>query len=170
MKRSILKRIRVIVGLAVFLGLLSCSESETGALAFQNQECRWIADCRVKATAEDPGGDYVIEILHHPDGSGELIFLSPETIAGCKYYRTPSGQYSFQADDLLFPVAENPTTAAIFGLFSLSEDDLVKAKTAKDKEEGINLLTFHDGIMLYLNRDGMPVYYDHPSVTLTIKK
>lgn len=160
----------VFLCLSMGIGLIGCGHAQTGALSFQEKECRFTAACRVKAAGDGMGGDYVVEILHRPDGSGELIFLSPETIAGCKYLRTPGGEYSFQTGDLLFPVVENPTTKAIFGMFSLSEDNLVKAKTDKENGEGVNVLTFDEEIMLYLDRYGMPLYYDHPVVALTIHK
>ena len=164
---------RMLAGwMCVMIGVsgCACSPVEEGALNFQKQECRFTGVCQVKMAGDDLGDEYVVEILHRTDGSGELTFLSPETIAGCKYLRTSGGEYSFQAEDMIFPVGENPTTQAVFGLFSLSEDDIVKASTSKEKGEGVNVLTFDGGIRLYLDRHGMPLYYDHPAVTLTVHR
>ena len=149
--------------------LIGCREDPSGALSFQEKECRFTAECKVKAGEEEQGGEYVVEILHSPDGSGEIVFLSPETIAGCKYLRTASGEYSFQTEDLIFPVTKNPTTEAIFSLFALSEEDLLKANTDEISGESLNVLTFDGNVILYLDRHGQPLYYDHPNVTMTIR-
>ncbi len=149
--------------------LFSCTEDPSGALSFQKEECRYTAECKVKGDKKEQEGEYVVEILHRPDGSGEITFLSPETIEGCKYLRTPSGEYSFQAEDLVFPVSKNPTSEAIFSLFTLSEDSLISAKTDKNSGEGINVLTFDGEVVLYLDRRGIPLYYDHPLLTLTVR-
>ena len=158
------------IGLLLLLcgGLFSCAGDPSGALSFQEEECCYTAECQVKGDITEQGGNYIVEILHRPDGSGEIVFLSPQTIAGCKYLRTPSGEYSFQAEELVFPVAKNPTVEAIFGLFSLTEDQLLSAKTDENSGESINVLTFDGGILLYLDRRGKPLYYDHPRLTLTI--
>lgn len=154
--------------LVMCVWIASCGNDSSGALSFQEKECRWTASCKVSANGEEQGGEYVVEILHRPDHSGEITFISPETIAGCKYLRTPSGEYSFQAEDLVMPVAKNPTAEAIFSLFALSEDDLLTAKTEKNSGEGLNVLTFEGDIVLYISQSGMPLYYSHPSVILTI--
>ena len=154
--------------LTLCVAITACGNETSGALSFQEKECRWTASCKVLANEEEKGGEYVVEILHRPDHSGEITFISPETIAGCKYLRTPTGEYSFQAEDLVMPVAKNPTTEAIFSLFSLSEDDLLTAKTDEVSGEGLNVLSFDGDIVLYLSQSGMPLYYSHPAVILTI--
>ena len=148
------------------IGLLGCKADPSGALEFQDKECRLIAECVVKTEEKS---EYIVEIFHRPDGSGEILFMTPETIAGCKYLRTASGEYSFQADDMIFPVAENPTTKAIFSLFMLSEESLIQASTDEMSGETLNILRFEGDRTLYLGQNGQPLYYDHPNVTMTMR-
>ena len=163
--RKIGKLFVMVLGCIVLMG---CKTDPSGALSFQEKECRFTAECKIKSEDKQVD-DYVVEVLHRPDGSGEIVFLSPETIAGCKYLRTASGEYSFQAEDLIFPVAKNPSTEAIFSMFDLSEESIVKASTDEISGESLNVLTFDGNITLYLGRNGYPLYYDHPNITMTIQ-
>lgn len=182
-----MRRFGLILLTLVFLPTLlwGCGEDPSGALHFQDAECHFTASCDLttdyggagdetlsQATTSTPES-YVVEVLYRPDHSGEVTFLSPESLKGCKYLRTAGGEYSFQAADLVFPVEKNPTTEAIFSLFFLSEDDLLSAKLTQNSGEGLNVLTFKEkesgqAVTLYLNRDGMPLRYEHPLITLTV--
>lgn len=157
----------MLITLMLTLVLGGCREDPSTALAFQDRECRFTATCALS------DGSYVVEVVHYPDHSGEIAFLSPDSLKGCKYLRTSGGEYSFQAADTLFPVEKNPTTEAIFSLFFLCEDDLLSAKLTENSGERLNVLTFQDcasgqQVTLYLSRDGMPLYYQHPLITLTV--
>lgn len=143
--------------------LTACRGDPDGSLAYQGKECTFTGVC----TLED--GEYTLQIHTRPDGSGELLFLSPETLEGCRYLRTEGGEYTFIAEDVSLPVAANPTVEAIFGLFRLKESDLLSAKVAENAGEGLNVLTFAGDVTVYLSStDGLPLRFEHPLLTLTL--
>lgn len=155
---------KVIGGMLLIVGVLAaCKDSPSGSLSYQDKECTFTGVC----TMED--GEYTLQIHTRPDGSGEILFLAPETLEGCRYLRTQGGEYSFVADDTVLPVAANPTVETIFGLFRLKESDLLSAKVAENAGEGLNVLTFSGDIVVYLSsRDGLPLRLEHPLLTLTL--
>lgn len=160
-----MKQFWKIMGVMILcVGLLSaCGDDPAGSLSYQEKECAFTGVCAL----ED--GEYTLQIHTRPDGSGELLFLSPETLEGCRYLRTEGGEYSFIADDTVLPVAANPTVETIFGLFRLKESDLLSAKVAKNAGEGLNVLTFSGDVTVYLSSvDGLPLRFEHPLLTLTL--
>ena len=160
-----MKRIWQAIGaLTLCVGVLSgCRNDPGGSLSYQEKECTFTVVCAL----ED--GEYTLQIHTRPDGSGEILFLAPETLAGCRYLRTAGGEYSFIAEDTVLPVAGNPTVETIFGLFRLKEADLLSAKVAENAGEGLNVLTFAGEVTVYLSSvDGLPLRFEHPLLTLTL--
>lgn len=143
---------------------VSCAEEPNGSLSYQEQECVFTGVC----TLED--GDYTVQISLHADGGRELLFLAPETLAGCRYVRDAAGAYSFVCEDTALPVAGNPTVETVFGLFELKESDLMTADLEEVAGEGLNVLTFAGGVTVYLSSaDGLPLRFEHPLLTLTLR-
>ena len=155
---------RALFTAVIGIGLLvACSGDPSGSLSYQEKECTFTGVCAL----ED--GEYTLQIHVRPDGSGELLFLSPDSLSGCRYLRTQAGEFSFIAEDTVLPVAANPTVETIFGLFRLKESDLISAKVAENAGEGLNVLTFSGDVTVYLSSvDGLPLRFEHPLLTLTL--
>lgn len=149
--------------LAILLFTVSCGDDPSGSLSYQDKDCVFTGVCKL----ED--GEYTVQIHIQPDGSRELLFIAPETLAGCSYQRTPQGEYSFTAEDTVFPVSANPTVETIFGLFELDEADLLSASVDENSGAGLNVLTFAGDVTVYLSsEDGLPLRFEHPLLTLTL--
>lgn len=149
--------------LTITILLFGCAGKSEGSLDYQKRDCTFTGVCELA------DGSYTLKISTHPDGSGELEFLTPETLTGCRYLRTAGGEYSFATEDCLFPVAANPTVEAIFGLFALRESDLISAKLSESTGQELNILTFEGDIKVYLSSDsGLPLRFEHPLLVLNI--
>lgn len=160
-----MKRIAQMLGcwILLTLALTACGKDVYGLLEYQKREATYTGICEL----ED--GTYTLQIHTRPNGSGEILFLAPETLEGCRYLRTEGGEYSFIAEDTILPVAANPTIETIFGLFQLKESDLLSAKVAENAGEGLNVLTFAGDVTVYLSsKDGLPLRFEHPLLTLTL--
>ncbi|MBQ7354055.1 MAG: hypothetical protein IJW62_00885 [Clostridia bacterium] len=158
------KWIAAMLGAVLLVLLCCCGKEGAGTLSYQEQECVFTGVCAL----ED--GDYTVQISLHTDGSRELLFLSPETLTGCRYVRDAAGAYSFICADTVFPVAGNPTVETVFGLFALDEADLLSADLEENAGEGLNVLTFSGDVKVYLSSaDGLPLRFEHPLLTLTLR-
>lgn len=147
----------------LLLSVLSCRKDPDGSLSYQEKDCVFTGVC----TLED--GDYTIEITLHADGGKELLFVTPETLTGCRYVRDASGAYTFICEDTALPVAGNPTVETVFGLFELQETDLLSADVVENAGEGLNVLRFAGDVTVYLSStDGLPLRFEHPLLTLTL--
>lgn len=152
-----------LVCLTVLMGCTACADRTDGYLSYQMKDATYVGRC----TLSD--GEYVMEIHVMEDGGRSLTFLSPETVEGCSYYRSPEGDYCFTVDGVSLPVNENPTAKAIFDLFSLDEDDLISASLERQNGVGLNVLEFEGDVRVYLNSaDGLPLRFEHPLLTLTL--
>ncbi len=150
--------------LAVFLQSTACTDRDTGYLEYQDKDATFVGTCKLA------DGEYVLQIKLREDGSRSLIFLSPETVEGCGYFRSAEGDYCFSVDDMTLPVEENPTVKAIFDLFSLKESDLISASVTENSGEGLNVLKFAGDITVFLSSsDGLPLRFEHPLLTLTLR-
>lgn len=160
------KALILLVWLIAFIGCTACTactDHHTDYLAYQSQDAAFVGTCNLS------DGEYVMEIHIMADGGRSLTFLSPETVEGCSYYRSPEGDYCFTVGDLSLPVNENPTAKAIFDLFSLDEDDLISASVTQNAGVGLNVLEFEGNVTVYLNSsDGLPLRFEHPLLTLTL--
>ncbi len=142
----------------------SCADEAEASLFYQEEERTFTGVC----VLED--GSYTVEIELRKDGSRRLTFLEPETLAGCSYLRAADGSYTFAAEGAVFPVAKNPTTETIFGLFALKESDLLFAKVDQNAGVQINVLTFAGDVTVYIDRaSGLPLRMEHPLLTLTLR-
>lgn len=152
-----------LLGLLLLWGLLSCGEDPTELLSYQERECIFTGVCQLA------DGEYTVKIYLHADGGRELVFLAPETLAGCRYVRDTAGVYSFICEDAVLPVAGNPTVETIFGLFALNPTELLSAELSKNAGEGLNVLQFAGDVTVYLSSvDGLPLRFEHPLLTLTL--
>ena len=163
-----MKYIRRIVGTVILLPfllcLLACNGEAESSLFYQAQECRFTGVCAL----ED--GEYTVQISLHTDGSRELLMIAPETVAGCTYLRDAAGDYYFCYEEMTMPIAGNPTVETVFGLFSLKQSDLLSAKLEENAGEGLNVLQFAGGVTVYLSStDGLPLRFEHPLLTLTLR-
>ena len=155
--------ISVLLTAALLWLLPACGEETGSSLSYQEKECVFTGVCKL----ED--GDYTVQISLHADKSRELLFLTPETLSGCRYVRDASGAYSFICEDTVLPVAGNPTVETVFGLFELKESDLLTADLDENAGEGLNVLTFAGDVTVYLSSaDGLPLRFEHPILTLTL--
>ncbi|MBQ8287388.1 MAG: hypothetical protein IJX76_01285 [Clostridia bacterium] len=155
--------ITILLTAVLLAALPSCGGDPDDSLSYQEQECVFTGVCKL----ED--GDYTLQISLHTDGSRELLFLSPETLSGCRYIRDAAGAYSFICEDTVLPVAGNPTVETVFGLFELKESDLLSAELEENAGEGLNVLTFAGDVTVYLSSaDGLPLRFEHPLLTLTL--
>lgn len=147
----------------VILFCTACTDRNADYLSYQSQDATFVGTCIL------PDGEYVMEIRLISDGGRSLTFLSPETVEGCSYYRSPEGDYCFTVDDMTLPVSENATAKAIFDLFSLDGDDLLSAELDKNAGQGLNVLNFEGEITVYLSSEsGLPLRFEHPMLTLTM--
>ncbi len=161
-----MKRLLLLLLLMGAVGLLcACRGESAPLLAYQEEEHTFVGSCRLA------DGEYTVEITLLADGSRGLLFLAPDTLAGCRYHRDSAGAYTFHCGDTVLPVAANPTAEAIFGLFALRESELLSADLSETAGTALNVLRFSGGITLYLDStDGLPLRMEHPQLVLTIHK
>lgn len=150
--------------LTLILTLLAgCTEKSSGDyLAYERQEGSYLA------TADYGGVSYQVRI--RTGTTPEIEILSPATLSGYVFVigDGESGQIIARAGDFEEIYPDEGMIPHLFRFFTLSEGDFLTTSHEKISGESVNVVTYDDGITLYLSHENRPLKFTDGECSLVI--
>lgn len=137
-----------------------CGEKSRGDyLAYERQEGSYLADASYGQT------DYRIRI--RTGSAPQVEILSPATLSGY-VFTLLNTEIVVRTEDFEEIYPDEGLVSHIFRFFTLSEGDFLTTSHEKISGEPVNVVTYADGITLYLSHDNRPLKFTDGECSLVI--
>ncbi|MGM9680550.1 MAG: hypothetical protein ACI3XR_03495 [Eubacteriales bacterium] len=137
-----------------------CGEKSRGDyLAYERQEGSYLADASYNQT------DYRLRI--RTGTAPRVEILSPATLSGYVFVLS-NGEIVVRTEDFEEIYPGEGLVSHVFRFFTLSEGDFLTTSHEKISGEAVNIVTYADGITLYLSHDNRPLKFTDGECSLVI--